>query len=768
VASKARRPPTLPFTIDSALLRELGERLVGRSHIALAELIKNAYDADATIVDVVFGRDSIVVRDNGHGMTYEEFRDYWMRIGSPHKERQEASRTLKRPLTGSKGVGRLAAQFLAHELKLFSTSQASTNEEVVASVDWDAAVQKGDLTQAEADVAVQRPRASYPGMSEWGTFIRMDVLKQEWGEKELRELARELWPLQPPFDSPLDEQEDEYDFEEEQNEEDEQAEDDEEYDPLEDLLKALDAEDAEQDTDEPQLDFQVRLRVEDQGAADAFASQMRRVLDIWTARITGTLRAPKEKGRVSAQLEVAVEFPDGTIERLKLPKRQRIHELNFEVRVFSLHHRQRYRIPVDAAREYLRRYGGVHVYDAGFHLPYYGPDTDWLGIEQDHAHRLSMSKLLPVELNVRRGLNALPTNSRLYGVVEVNTARERRLTVAERRGKDALTIQVSRDRLVQNCGYDDLRELVRAAVDFYAVCETRRMQAERELQGDEPVSVRARRVRDVLENHRRDIAPEAYRALRVELDEVVEGLESEALSQSAQAGLLGSLATAGMTAIAFEHEYNRQLSLFERLARQLRRADDLEEARALADQVRDAVRQARESRRMFSHLMESDEREQRHALRARVVLDGVADQLRHFMRGIKVDHSEVGPDFRLPLGTLAEWGSLFQNLYINAINAMLDADQRRIAAWAFSRGGRRFLIISDTGTGVDSEDSEHLFEPFVRFQSISAERQRMGLGGTGLGLTIVRMLATNLGCEVHFVRADDDYNTAVELSWDVR
>ena len=49
--------PTIPFTIDAELLRELGERLVGKPHMALAELIKNGYDADATTSDgYVFAR----------------------------------------------------------------------------------------------------------------------------------------------------------------------------------------------------------------------------------------------------------------------------------------------------------------------------------------------------------------------------------------------------------------------------------------------------------------------------------------------------------------------------------------------------------------------------------------------------------------------------------------------------------------------------------------------------------------------------------------
>jgi len=104
------------FSVASALLRELGERLVGRPHIALAELIKNSYDADATKVLIRFKSDGIEVLDNGHGMTRDEFEGYWMRIGSPHKQQLRFSRGFKRPMTGSKGVGRLAVQFWQENL----------------------------------------------------------------------------------------------------------------------------------------------------------------------------------------------------------------------------------------------------------------------------------------------------------------------------------------------------------------------------------------------------------------------------------------------------------------------------------------------------------------------------------------------------------------------------------------------------------------------------------------------------------------------------
>ena len=96
---------TINFSVASALLRELGERLVGKPHIALAELVKNSYDADARDVTIRFDGDRIDVVDNGHGMNFEDFKNFWMRIGSPHKQAQRFSRTLLRPMTGSKGVG---------------------------------------------------------------------------------------------------------------------------------------------------------------------------------------------------------------------------------------------------------------------------------------------------------------------------------------------------------------------------------------------------------------------------------------------------------------------------------------------------------------------------------------------------------------------------------------------------------------------------------------------------------------------------------------
>src|SRR5437764_892833 len=115
------------FVVDTHLFRELGEHLVGRDSTALIELIKNSYDADATLVTVhgeklgQSGRGRIIVTDNGIGMTAQVFERGFLTIASRIKEQGERrSPRFQRRFTGAKGVGRLAAHKLAHEISVTS------------------------------------------------------------------------------------------------------------------------------------------------------------------------------------------------------------------------------------------------------------------------------------------------------------------------------------------------------------------------------------------------------------------------------------------------------------------------------------------------------------------------------------------------------------------------------------------------------------------------------------------------------------------------
>ena len=62
-------------------------------------------------------KNRIEISDDGHGMSVDEFKNFWMRIGTTHKKEKQ-SRNLGRLMTGSKGVGRLSVQFLANKLEI--------------------------------------------------------------------------------------------------------------------------------------------------------------------------------------------------------------------------------------------------------------------------------------------------------------------------------------------------------------------------------------------------------------------------------------------------------------------------------------------------------------------------------------------------------------------------------------------------------------------------------------------------------------------------
>src|SRR5712692_9929079 len=137
----------LRFEVDCGLLFQLGEELVARRSVALAELIKNAYDADAARATVEFvnvtkpGGD-ILVTDNGTGMTFETIEQAWMRIATPEKVKKPVSERFGRPRAGAKGIGRFAARRLAKRLELVSVAfvnsakPAEGRERTVVLFDW--------------------------------------------------------------------------------------------------------------------------------------------------------------------------------------------------------------------------------------------------------------------------------------------------------------------------------------------------------------------------------------------------------------------------------------------------------------------------------------------------------------------------------------------------------------------------------------------------------------------------------------------------------
>jgi hypothetical protein len=98
---------TLPVTIDKSHIVTIGERLYTESIELIRELVNNAYDADATRVDVNLSTNKIEVKDNGSGMDHEGLKQYFS-IGSQEKVVENKSPKFQRDRIGQFGIGKFA------------------------------------------------------------------------------------------------------------------------------------------------------------------------------------------------------------------------------------------------------------------------------------------------------------------------------------------------------------------------------------------------------------------------------------------------------------------------------------------------------------------------------------------------------------------------------------------------------------------------------------------------------------------------------------
>ncbi len=98
----------IPVTIDKSHIITIGERLYTESIEFVRELVNNAYDADATLVEIVVTEDIIEIRDNGTGMDKEGLIQYF-NIGSQQKLYSPKSPIYKRDRIGQFGIGKFAS-----------------------------------------------------------------------------------------------------------------------------------------------------------------------------------------------------------------------------------------------------------------------------------------------------------------------------------------------------------------------------------------------------------------------------------------------------------------------------------------------------------------------------------------------------------------------------------------------------------------------------------------------------------------------------------
>lgn len=205
------------------ILKTLGEELISSETVALIELVKNAYDADAENVLIAFsgelkeGAGSIEVMDDGHGMDMNTIHKSWMVIATSTKKHNKKSKSGKRRVLGEKGIGRFAAARIAEELELYTRTKEQANTESYAIFDW---TQFDDDERFLNDILfLADEQSAYTIVPNWrlkefsekkyrspyhGTSLKMNRLKHTWEKHDLENLQRGLSRLLSPFYSKND------------------------------------------------------------------------------------------------------------------------------------------------------------------------------------------------------------------------------------------------------------------------------------------------------------------------------------------------------------------------------------------------------------------------------------------------------------------------------------------------------------------------------------------------------------------------------------
>jgi len=163
------------FNVDAYTARLIGRENVAKLNGAILELVKNTYDADASVCFIYFDEDKqeVYIGDNGSGMTSDIIRTNWMTIGRSSKKERYISHE-GRVQTGAKGIGRFALDRIADQCTMLTIS--SSEGGCVWKVDWRDFERESEITDVSADLSPT-------------DISFMDFISEIWNE-DLRELIR--------------------------------------------------------------------------------------------------------------------------------------------------------------------------------------------------------------------------------------------------------------------------------------------------------------------------------------------------------------------------------------------------------------------------------------------------------------------------------------------------------------------------------------------------------------------------------------------------
>lgn len=208
---------TLSIRPEARLIKTIGEDLIKDYYAAVIELVKNAYDADSSSIDIIISYEKadiynkkeefvkFTIKDSGEGMSLETIEKAWMVPATSFKLTKKISTTKKRPLQGRKGIGRYASAILGDFLRIETTD--INGETTLIEIDW------SKFENEESEKVIYLDEINIPYENEKtnfkpGTLIEIysktriiDGKKEiNWSKHDSKHLLKELRKLLSPLE----------------------------------------------------------------------------------------------------------------------------------------------------------------------------------------------------------------------------------------------------------------------------------------------------------------------------------------------------------------------------------------------------------------------------------------------------------------------------------------------------------------------------------------------------------------------------------------
>jgi signal transduction histidine kinase len=723
---------TLSFTIESRILRELGERLVKQPEVAILELIKNAYDADATVCRIAHLPSLIEIDDDGHGMTFERFRDGWMRVGTSSKESSSTTRRFGRVITGEKGIGRFAVRFLGKVLNLETTAFDETRQIVTvlsASFDWPEFDRSEDLGKVRVPYQLRRAAAN----AATGTVLSITKLRPNATPIDWRKVLTSSLSIVTPYST---------------------------------LLRPTFGGVAE-NTD---TGFALKLSHEYEGSDEGDLSQS--VVDAFVLRALVELDGERLHLRVYRRgaSEPSIDIEDHYENALG--------SVFADIRFFPQRKGTFTGLDVNGtiAKTWVKNNSGVAVFDRNFRVHPYGTEhDDWLQLSSDTARRQREPRSsitrrhLPMDDATRQSTQLnymlrLPYPQQLVGIVQV-IGRRGNEGGSEQDG--ALYASADREGFVNNSGFRRLNDLIRGAVEAIA-------SADRELQLEQDRSEQEELIIALRQETRAAIAEIKSNANIAEPDKtaIVERFtRTLAIAEQQDERLqqrevdMETMSLLGVVAGFMTHEFGGAFHELEEAQARLVEIAKLDSTFLDASEV---IAIHLEQLREFVTYSQGYIRGA--ATRPKTPFPS-APRIKQVVRvfgkyatdrGIAID-IDVAQDVMAPLIPVSLYNGIALNLFTNslkAVTAKSGEGDRRILFRAWNDNEVHWLEVCDTGIGIPQVWRQRVFEPL--FTTTASNKDPLG-SGMGLGLSLVKRGVQAYGGKIAVVEPPPGFTTCFQV-----